>query len=56
MYRTKCLKCHNIGHLAWDCNMKWVPKQQKCFEKPNQVWRRKHDEPKILEQDFVLNC
>jgi len=43
MNNIECFKCHNIGHMACDCNLTWAPTQDRTIpeKKVTQVWRRK---------------
>ena len=39
----ECFNCHNIGHMAHDFNLTWVPQQAKAMstkleKKVAQVW------------------
>ena len=43
MNNIECFKCHNIGHMACNCNLIWAPTQARTMpeKKVTQVWRRK---------------
>ena len=43
MNNVECFKCHNNGHMARDCNLKWAPMQARPMQKKKvtQVWRKK---------------
>ena len=43
MDNIECFKCHNIGHMAHDCNLTWALTQARTMQKKKvtQVWRRK---------------
>ena len=43
MNNVECFKCHNIGHMAHDCNLTWALTQARTMQKKKvtQVWRRK---------------
>jgi len=59
MFRTKCFKFHNVGHISQDCKMKWVTKQIKGEELPrktNKVWRRKQVAPEEVYFENALNA
>ena len=46
MNKIECFNCHNIGHMACDCNLTSVPGQARTMPemKVTQVWRRKQVE------------
>ena len=43
MNTIEFFQCHNIGHMACDCNLTWAPTQARTMRenKVTQVWRRK---------------
>ena len=50
MNNIQFFKCHNIGHMAHDCNLTWAPTQARIVpdKKVTQVWRRKQIESRSL--------
>ena len=52
MNKIECFNCHNIGHMARDCNLIWAPAQARSMpeKKVTQVWRRKQ-----VESGSLLN-
>ena len=42
MNNVECFKCHNIGHMAHDCNLTWALTQARTMQKKKvtQIWRR----------------
>ena len=52
MNNVECFKCHNVGHMACDCNLTWALTQAKTMQKKKviQVWRRKQ-----IQSESLLN-